>query len=306
MAESFDDFISSDAKVEEKLAIDKVNNILLAIISSQIESRLHSLDLTLGAQIVWKEVAIELSKQCSKLYTPFETQKMWKKFAYDEEITPPVLPLTLFPDSDEDISAINPEKKIKFNEAISRGITTRLRFKNIVKTDTIKNFAEESLGLLPSHDTIAFSSFASTPGVSSLRLDEALRLRNDRKKELEKLLHAQPLIQMKSISKALEIADRIAKRKPVIKIQETLSSNKNLKELSNKKSTSKRKRIDERSLPVIKEPKEQENSTLKHWVSSLSLISPSEHEFSVAQQILRKRKTSKNIRLSKKTKKGMK
>jgi hypothetical protein len=268
----------------------KINTILLAIISSQIESRLHSLDVSLGAQIIWKEVAIELSKQCGRIYTPFETQKMWKKIAYDE-----------------DISAVNPEKKIKFNEAISRGLATRVFFRSILKTETITKFAEESLGLLPSQDTIAFSSFASTPGVSSLRLDEALRLRDDRKKELERLLHAQTLIQTTSISKALEIAGRIAKREPVIKLQETLSSKKNVKEsLSNKKSTSKRKRIDvdDSLLPdiVIKEKrKEQENSILNQWISSLALISPIEHEFSIAQQIIRK--LSKSIR-PKKTKKG--
>jgi len=285
----------------------KVNTVLLAIISSQIESRLHSLDVSLGAQIIWKEVAIELSKQCGRIYTPFETQKMWKKIAYDEDITPPNLPLTLLPDSDEDISAVNPEKKIKFNEAISRGLATRVFFRSILKTETITKFAEESLGPLPSQDTIAFSSFASTPGVSSLRLDEALRLRDDRKKELERLLHAQTLIQTTSISKALEIAGRIAKREPVIKLQETLSSKKNVKEsLSNKKSTSKRKRIDvdDSLLPdiVIKEKrKEQENSILNQWISSLALISPIEHEFSIAQQIIRK--LSKSIR-PKKTKKG--
>jgi hypothetical protein len=287
---------------DEKLSIEKINNILLAIILSQIESRLHSLDLSLGAQIVWKEVAIELSKQCGRIYTPFETQFMWKKIAYDEDVAPPILPLTLLPDSDEDVSAINPEKKIKFNEAISRGLATRVHFRSILKTDTITNFAEESLGLLPSHDTIAFSSFASTPGVSSLRLDEALQLRDDRKKELERLLYAQPIIQTKSISKAMEIAGRIAKREPVIKLQQTLSSKKNVKEyLSNKKSSSKRMRLDESEIVIKEKPKEQENSILNQWISSLGLISPIEHEFSIAQQIIRK--ASKSSR-SKKIKKG--
>ena len=258
--------------MEEVIESEKLS--LLTVVSKQIESRTLSIDITRGAQIIWADVAPQLSRLCGKVFSPREAQRLWRRIAYNDKDTGPTESDTTLPDSDEDLTTTSEKKSIKPNDTVSRGLAARSRFREISNSDSaIETYAE---GVLPPLVVV---------NDSSCRLEEALQLRENRKRELMKLITFQnkkfvskPIV----ITKALDIAASVSSIDTVL----------------GKKSILKRKREEESSELSMKHQdtisqekkkyRKDKQPTLKDWVASLGLVTPLENQYQLAHSIVRK------------------
>lgn len=246
--------------------------ILSAAVFSQVQSRLHAFDLSFESKIIWTDIAPQLSRLCGRVFSPREAQQLWRHIAYNETAINSTS--ALLPDSDEETID---KKVIKPNDNISRGLAARSRFRELCNSDpAIEEYAEKAL---PTIETL---------GSTFPRLEEALRLREDRKRELIKLVTTQKRIESKPslITKALEIAGQIVN--PSSSRNESVFMNASSPQLI-KKSSAKRKRGEEE----VSEPKETTSGELKQlsvqdWVSSLCLPTPADNQYQLAHSIVRK------------------
>jgi len=267
--------------------IEREKLLLTAVVFAQIESRLHSLDISGEGKIIWSDIAPQLSRLCGRVFSPREAQQLWRHIAYNEDVTTKTAinsTSALLPDSDEETID---KKAIKPNDIISRGLAARSRFRELCNSEptTIEQYAERALPLIESL------------GAALPRLEEALRLREDRKRELIKLVSTQKRIESKPslITKALEIAGRIVNPSSSLPRNESVLMNSSSPQLI-KKSSAKRKRGEEE----VSEPKETNHEikettsgelkqlSVKDWVSSLGLLTPSDNQYQLAHSIVRK------------------
>lgn len=254
--------------------LEREKLFLSAAVFSQIQSRLHAFDLSFESKIIWTDIAPQLSRLCGRVFSPREAQQLWRHIAYNEDVPKTAINSTsaLLPDSDEETID---KTVIKPNDIISRGLAARSRFRELCNSDpAIEEYAEKAL------PTILGSTFP--------RLEEALRLREDRKQELIKLVITQKRIESKPslITKALEIAGQIVN--PSSSRNESVFMNASSPQLI-KKSSAKRKRGEEE----VSEPKETTSGELKQlsvqdWVSSLCLPTPADNQYQLAHSIVRK------------------